>query len=964
LKKLTFILCLLFLVGAFSFAQDFGSIRGKAIDKDGNPLPGVTVTLTGQKTAPRSAVTSEEGNFRFLNLPVGDYDLKLELQGFKTLVREKLNISFGRDANLELALEQATVEEQITVVGQTPVIDTKKTQVGVNITSEMIMGLPTSRNPWVFMALAPGMLLDREDVGGSDAGQQSSYFGHGSSSGDSTWNLDGANITDNSALGAAPAYLNMSGYEEMQVNYGNNDIKAQTGGVQINFITKRGGNAYSGVFYMDAEDKAWQSTNIPADLKARGYKGAGINQVYLYGANFGGPIIKDRAWFYGSYGIQDIKTVNLSGGKDNTWLASGYAKLDIQLSSNTRVSGLAEHDNKIKFGRTNWGGTLQGPETVWNQTGPTPLYKAEIEQMFGNLFLNAKWVYSHNTFHLEPALGPRTKDGSGPYQLNTYLPEEYHSGNIADYGTVRPQTNINFNGNYFAENVLGADHEIKFGVDYVKSSVSTFSLAEGNLTINDYGYDYNGYAGRWLEAWVLRDYIIFQKFTRYSAFLQDTLSFGRLAVNLGLRYDVEASKVANEVQPASPWLPQYLAKMEVKSLDPGIKGKIFSPRVSLVYDIRGNGKDVVKLNLARYGTQTGYEFSGFLNPAPWAEIDLRWVDNNGDGRVTSDELFGTNWDTGEPTVDPTDPGGWSWYGGFDPSNPTQVASTNKYDPNYKTPLLDEVSLSYEKEIISDFAARIELFYKNRHRYAWDKGIMADGSIETAANWYLAGTEKVTGQPYYGRVDWPIGSYRTNANKVSERYLAFEIVLKKRLSHKWLMDGSFTYSDWTYHYNGDYNFDLTNHPYYDGAVIAPASGGSGLTNVFVNSRWMAKLSGLYQAPYGINLSATIFAREGYVYPTYALKYRPNVGTSNIYGHPGSAGKFGDTRLPNFVELNVRIEKTFNVFENATVTLAADAFNALNTNTSLSKPGNLTSTKFQITNRIVNPRVFRFGVRFNF
>jgi len=957
LKKISILMCLLLLAGLYTFGQEFGSIRGTVVDKDSTPLPGVTITLTGTKTAPRTAISSEKGNFRFLNLPVAnDYTVKFELPGFKSVSREKQVVSFGRDITLDIVMEQATIAETVTVTGQTPVIDTKRTQVGVNITEEMIMSLPNSRNPWVLMALAPGMMIDREDVGGSDAGQQSAYYGHGSSSGDSTWNVDGANITDNSALGAAPAYLNMSGYEELQVNYGNLDIKSQTGGVQLNFITRRGGNKFSGSFDMSAENKEWQSQNLTDDLKKLGYKGAGVNKIYLYSANFGGPIIKDAVWFYGSYGIQDIGTTTLAGTKDNTWLASGYLKLDAQVSKNTRLSGFFEHDNKMKWGRTNWGATLQAPETVWNQLGPTPMYKGEVEQMFGDLFLNAKAVYSHNVFNLEPYLGKRTADGSGPYNQRQYAPYEWHWGNISDYGTVRPMFNANFNGNYFAESLLGADHEIKFGVDYVQSTVSSYSLAEANLEVVDYG-------DGWVEAWLLRDWSINQWFQRISGYVQDTMTFGRLAVNVGLRYDIETSKVKNEVQPASPWLPQYLAKMEIKEYDPGVSSKILSPRFSLVYDLFGNGKDLIKLNVARYGSQTGYEFASFLNPAPWAEIDLRWVDLNGDKRVTANELFGTDWDTGEPTVDPTDPNGWSWYGGFDPANPTKVETLNKYDTNYKTPLLDEVSLSYEKELFADFAIRVEGFYKKRHRFAWDKGIMADGSIETAANWYQAGTNTIVNAPYYGRNAWPNGSYRTNANNAYQKYMAFEIVIKKRLSNKWMFDGSFTYMDWKTYTKGD-TYNLNSYDYWEGGVVAPQSGGSGIADVFVNSRWMFKMAGLYQFPYGINASFTFLGREGYITPQYVRQSVPRVGTISLYGNRGGGGKFGDVRLPNFFELNFRVEKTFNVMESATVTLSADAFNALNSNLSLSKIGLLSSSQYGITKRIVNPRVFRFGVRFNF
>jgi hypothetical protein len=979
LRKALVVISLFLLTAGFICAQEFGAIRGKVSDKDGNALPGVNITLTGSKTAPRSVVSSAEGNFRFLNLPVAsDYVVKFEIAGFQTVTRQGLAVSYGRDIGLDITLDQAALAEQITVVGQSPVIDTKRTQVGVNITSEMIMRLPTARDPWVMMQLSPGMLIDRENVGGSDSGQQSSYFGHGSSAGDATWNIDGANITDNSALGAAPGYLNMAGFEEVMINYGNNDVKSQTGGVQLNFITKRGGNAFSGMFYVDASKAMWQSKNIPAALHAARptYTGAGINKLYLYGANFGGPILKDKLWFYGSYGIQDLGTFGITGVADNTWLESGYFRLDAQIAKNTRFNGFYEYDNKQKWGRTNWGSAMQAPETVWNQVGPTPIYKAEIEQMFGNLFMNAKISYTHNTFHLVPKLGPRTADGSGPYEVQTFQPEFYATGNIADYNTVRPQTNASFNGNYFAENLLGADHEFKFGVDYINSGVSSYSLFEGNVIIARWPED------NWTEAWVIRDYYNNYKFSRYSAYAQDTASFGRLAVTLGLRYDVEKSIVANVNQPAAPFLSNYLVGLSIDKFDPGMSSKVLSPRLGLVYDITGDGKNVIKLNLARYGSQTGYEYANFLNPVPWAEIDIRWIDGSGggllDGRVTQNELIGSG---GQPA---NDPAGWSWFGGFDPENPSLAQSTNKYDPSYKMPILDELSVSYEREIISDFAVRLEGFYKKRHRFGFDRGIMADGTLETRSNYYLQGTEPITGADYYGRKEWPIGYYRTNYvdgtlqsddtvngttfRKSYERYIAGEIVLKKRMSHNWMLDGSFTLSNWRY-FNGndptDWPYNLTNYDYYEGGVVAPQSGGSGISAVWVNARWMAKLAGLYQFPFGLSGSFALQARDGYVFPPFIQVYETNIGWTNMRANEaGNIGKFGDRRLPNFYELSLRIEKTFNVTEKVRFTVAGDCFNVFNAATALEQQGRLSSSYFGGTQRILNPRVFRAGVRVEF
>jgi len=958
---------MLLLVGVFVSAQEFGSIKVTVLDDQGAPLPGVSATLTGSKIAPMTRVSSPEGNIRFLSLPVGgDYVLKLELPGFKTYIQEKITVSFGRDVIMDIKMEAATIEEEVTVIGQSPVIDAKRTQVGVNVTHETLMSLPTARNPWVLMSLMPGMLIDREDVGGNEGGQQSSYYGHGGSSGDTTWSIDGGNITDNSALGAAPNYVNLASYDEMQINYGNNDVKSQTGGVQLNLVSKRGGNAYSGTFYLDVEDAAWQSDNVSQALKDAGYTAAGIERVYLYGANFGGPIVKDKAWFYGSWGIQDIDSRTLVGTTDKTWLVSGYARLDFQIAANTRFNAYYEYDNKRKWGRTNWGAEEQGPETYWNQTGPGALYKGEIDQVIGNLYLNLKGIYTDGGFHLIPALGERTPDGSGPYEVRLHYPTHYASGNIDDYGTNRNQLNINFSGSYFAENVLGGDHEFKFGADYVTSTVTTFDFYEGNLTLHYYGPMPDFPTGEWWEAWLLRDYLIDYGFKRYSFFLQDTATFGRLTLNLGIRYDQEQSFVNENTIPASPWLPAYMPQLDVPQIDSPIKWKVFSPRLSLVYDITGDGKNLLKLSASRYGSQSGFGLASFINPVGWTEVDVIWQDGYGgtlDGRVQAGELYGLNW-ADYSLQDVNDPNYWLWYGYFDPSDPSSLAVRNEFDPNYNSPLLDEINLSYEREILTDFAGRIELIYKRSHNDTWTIARNAANELETSDNYYVAGVESITGYNIYGRSAGYFASrYRTNYPNRYDEYKAAQIVLTKRLSNKWMLDTSFTLSDWKDHYKGDY-IDPQNLEYFDGGVVAPGSGGSGLTGIYVNSRWQFKLTGLYQLPYGINISGTFVAREGYILRTDVLVYRPGVGYSYVYGSPDGGGKFGDERLPNFWLLNFRLEKIFKTGERSYVALSVDAFNTTNSAHALKQQTRMTAVNFREDMRILNPRVFRFGIRYNF
>lgn len=926
-------------------AQDYGNIYGTVTDTEGNPLPGVSVTISSAYYPTRTIVTSETGEFRFLRLPVAsDYVLTFELTGFKTVTREKIRVVFGSDVRLNIQMEMAPVAETIVVTAQTPLIDTKKAQVGVTVTKEMLMDLPTARNPWVLMDLMPGVLVDRVDVGGHEGGQQSAYYGHGSAGSDNTWTVDGGNITDMSALGAAPAYLNVSGYEEMTVNYGANDIANPTGGVQINLVSKRGGNNYSGTFFLDFERESWQLENVTDELKKVGYKSPGTYKTYLYGANFGGPILKDKAWFYASWGIQDIDKRTLVHTHDATWLESGYAKLNFQITKDIRAEGFLEYDNKLKWGRTAYGPEYQAPETLWDQTGPGYIYKGEVEGIFGNLLLTAKAIYTDGGFQLKPRGW-----GSGNYMVYQYSPTFYVYGNFENYGTDRNQLDLTAYGSYFAENLFGGDHEIKFGVDYLTATVTTYDLYENNVAIAAYkDFDY-------YEAWIVRDYIINYAMDRYSAFLQDTFTLGKFTLNLGVRFDQTKSMVKNENVPAAPLMSQFLPALKIDKLDPKVKWQTISPRFSIAYDIFGTGKDVIKLSLARYGTQTSYEFADFLNPIGWSEIDLEWRDLNKDGKVTENELFGA-----DGTQNIYDYTNWLWFGGFDPRDPKALKSPNKLDPDYSSPLLDEVMLSYQKEIMTDFAARLELFYKKRHNLTWNRGIFADGHIESENDYTV--WKSVTGEGItknvYKRSGWPIGTYRSNSKNQYETYMAAQLVLTKRLSNKWMMDASFTYSDWKSYYGGDY-LNPTNVDFYDGGVVAPQSGGSGYTGIYVNSRWMAKLAGLYQLPYGINISGSLIAREGYIIPRYRrITGVPNIGTVNVY-----FGKMGDTRLPAFWIANLRVEKIFNIKETKVV-VAVDGFNITNNNMALKKEPNIGAKDYMQTKMIVPPGIFRIGIRFEF
>jgi hypothetical protein len=979
MKKLVLLLAAMALVSSVAIAQvQLADIYGTVVLPDGSAIPGVAVTLTGDVVGKMTTVTSAEGNFRFLRLNPGNYELKFELEGFKTVVRKGIRLFVGKNVTLTIPMETTTIQEEVVVTAKAGVVDTRKTSVGVNISKEMIQSLPTARNPFTVLSLAPGMMVDRVDVGGADSGQQSNFLAGGGSKDDTTWNVDGANITDNSAIGAAPAYLNMNAYEELQITVGANDIGAQTGGVQLNFVSKRAGNRYAGDFHLHVQDKAWEMKHdLTPYMISNDFVTPGVNRLYQYGVNFGGPVIKDHWFFMGSYAIQDIHGRTLTNDEDATWLVSGYAKMNFQ-SGNTSGDLNLSHDAKKKWGRTVLSSAQQNNGSLYDQDGPGWVYYGAIQQILGNLMLDAKVAYTDGGFVLDPRgadINPATGHNEGGDFLYIYQPTKYLNA-LDHYATNRNQIDMSLDGNYFAEGFLNADHEIRFGVDYVNADTTTQDLYPNQRILFKLDENLGGYG----EVWFVNDYNYDVNFKRISFYLSDTVNFGKLNVNLGLRYDKESGALNGGLQPKLTWYepgsphngePIFGATMGdlmVPKMDAPVAWKTISPRLSLTYDITGDGKNVVKLSVARYGSQSGNALASNLFPS--RETDFYWFDQNADGVPNWDEVmngyyyymvnnYGYSYGYSGPL---------QFWTNTQLVDYTKGIRRSQYDSNYNTPLLDELTVSFEKALGEDLAINISGFYKKRHNLTRSIGIMPDGSIETAANWYLYKSDFKVGDttvPLYARHVKPVGTYFTNyGSSEYEKYLALELIFTKKLSNKWMADASFTYQDWKSVMNKDEHFNLNNFDYYNNAVVAPETSGSGLSGIFINSRWMFKLSGLYQLPWGLNLSAVFQAREGYVIPyrvqTYLSGALGGVGWVNMYE---GGKKFGDDRLKAFAILNLGLEKVFKISDNTSATLFVDWYNVTNQQATLKVDNNIGPTQDNIL-MVTNPGNFQFGIRVNF
>ena len=395
-----------------------GSVSGAIRDAQGGVLPGATVTLAGNGPS-QSFVTTEDGQYRFLNVPPGTYNLTTTLQGFQTVVREGVVVAVGQSVLLPITLTLATVQETVTVTGESPVIDAKAMGTATNFTQDELSRVPNSRDPWALLRTVPGVSLDRVNIAGNETGQQSSFVAKGSRQGDAVWTMDGVPITDMATNGASPTYFDYDAFDEIQISTGGNDIRQPTGGVGLNFVVKRGSNQFRGTARAYYTGEEIEATNVPDELLARGVTAETADhnqQITDVGADFGGPALKDKLFFWGSIGQQDIRLYRQSAnGTDRTILKTYNAKLNWQATSKDMVNFLFFNGDKVKNGRAPGNALFEPTSARYNQGNyytDNPLHglwKWEDNRvMTSNWFLSGKYAYYNTGFTLE-SIGPLTE---------------------------------------------------------------------------------------------------------------------------------------------------------------------------------------------------------------------------------------------------------------------------------------------------------------------------------------------------------------------------------------------------------------------------------------------------------------------------------------------------------------------------------------------------------------------------
>ena len=240
--------------------------------------------------------------YRFDRLPPGDYTVKFELQGFRTIERAAIRVNAAFTATVNIKLEVGSVAETITVTGESPTIDTRSTLQQTVMNQEVLEGVPTGRDPWSLAKLIPGVQVATYDVGGTQSIQQSALSSHGSNTNDVSYNIDGATVNwPGGGGGATMLYYDQGMFEE--VNYMTSAIPAEVlvGGVSINMVTKIGGNQWRGnVRYSFANDDLQSENHLDLQETFPSLLGNPTQKTYDFNLSGGGALIQNRLWVNGT----------------------------------------------------------------------------------------------------------------------------------------------------------------------------------------------------------------------------------------------------------------------------------------------------------------------------------------------------------------------------------------------------------------------------------------------------------------------------------------------------------------------------------------------------------------------------------------------------------------------------------------------------------------------------------------
>ena len=971
-------------VPALSYAQvQTGVLSLKAVDAQGAVLPGASVTVTSSVLpSPLSGTTDTSGVYQVPGLTPGTYTVKVALSGFQTFVREDVIVRQSQQVDIEAPMKVGTMSEEVTVKGESPIVDTKTVGSKTNIDSTILETTPGGKDIWNILEYkATGVVVETPDVGGNQGGLQRSMSARGVPNAQNTQLLNGVNVNDPAAQGFSMNYYIPSAFENISVSSGAEDIAVGTGGVLINMVTKSGTNRFSGQALQTYQGKDTQGSNVDSTLLNAGFLPNSNSTNLLTNTNVqaGGPLIRNQLFYFGSFNFQATHVgvpgfpavapsyiqTPLSGTSnlDTTDILAGEGKITYQHGRKDRFEGYL---SKQRYDKPNRAAAVN----VTQDSAFKELDTFVVTQLAYNrtltdrMFLDAKLSYNNTHFplHQKTDLQSILDNSTGiRYQNASSFPLMF-----------RRRTEVLANWQYYVPDLLHGRHEFKGGFDngYTPETVTTTRADNVNEVFTSLPNPAPS------TVTIFNSPLVQQRAVMSTAFYgQDSYSYKRLNVIAGIRWErLEGYLPAQNGTGNSQYFPSgtvfqnvtingvqqnYTVPTQFAAVHDDPLWHNAAPRVAGTYDLRGDGRTALKVSWGKYLDQinTG------TPPNPNASVfqTYTWNDNGDLVFQPGNAVWnGTQYVGGE-------------FGNLRSTSGLNIATFNKAA---RRPYRDETIVSVDHQLLPNTAVGIAYFH-TRER---DQQSTPDVPLSQWANDYTQVTLTDPGRDgILGTADdKPITVYAQNPgfvaspvtvndDRLSQHYNGIDFTVTQRESNFNMLFG-YTYSNTTQDI-----VSLSN----PNNVYVNANGVSG------GRRHNLKMTGSYQWKYGLLFAGNFRLQSGLpVTRVWTIPACSSSITSNclLNSVTVNAEPRGDFELPWLPTLDLRAGRNFKMGGGNRLDLSVDVYNVTNANTVFATRTGSNTTPIHVNGdpttpvtfistwnsptQFLSPRVVRFNITYLF
>ena len=972
-----------------------GSIGGTVVDASGAAIPDVKVTAASPALidGTRTLNSDPNGNYKFLELPPGTYTVRFEKQGFKALAQENIVINTGVQVTLSPKLDVGDVTQAVTVEATAATIDTEHVTLQDVATQAKMEDIPTGRSPWAIAntiagvaAAGSGVGAGPFDVGGSNGMQQVALVAHGSnSSADQKFVIDGVSVNwPGGGGGSTLMYYDMGMFQEVNYIVGAVPADVSQGGVYMNMVTGDGSNQFHGRVFMNGASQGWQSNNVGPALStqllnnlsastlarvnvSKVIPGTPITETYDYNGQVGGPILRDKLWFFTSWRLWATNNLSAAFNLDGTQalnknlIADEMGKFSYQANTKNRFSFVYFRNQKDRYYRRNQGVFGDNVTTVLQNQ---PAYDAAMRWTY---VPTNTWVIQAGFAFTAGKTPYRYQNDITPGAISVYDSTTQTVYNAAQYNYLNPvyRGALDVSAGYF-NSTWGGRHNIKLGFQDSQDGYNQRYTANGDLQ----GVVINGVPS---TATLYNTPINIQmnnlEITALYAMDSWTIK-RRLTINYGLRWERYYAWIPAQTSPAGTFVTarSYPAENGVPSWNN------WTPRLGFAYDVTGKQKTVIKGSANRYVQGEGANLWTQVNPLGLSTGSVTWTCPPAEGNAACI--------ANGPTLSQLNLSTFTGFTGgltthiSEPSFCTSQGYAASMCPSLKRPYSWEFSFGVQQELPLDIIAGVAAWY----RATYDQ--IGRENLAVPFNSYIPLTipNPLTGAPLtvYNQAPSTKGKVNyilLNSSLLNQYYHGIDFTAQRRMMRHWMMFGGLTYGHVHGPYQGDVNatLDDLNNPNNDFNRIGYLA--SDATILF-------KLGGIIDVWKGITFAPNFQHYTGYPetasYTVTSAILAANLGsgqtltqnTQNIFVEPP-----GWKRLPSANLLDLRISKIWTLHEHYRLEPEFDIYNLTNAGlvtavqtsvtagTATAGTGSVGSLFLNPTS-VIPPRLFKLGFRFDF